>query len=130
MKKPQNRIKKKKLYLKFVDTWKKNSPEFSIPRCLETHISALDLERSFLNGSTTRISDKTLDTTMDLSEEFHERQLIVIPILAEFMSWRVFAARDFKGHLHASVPDVVVILHSSCQWIPGSTICDAILEGR
>lgn len=67
---------------------------------------------------------------MGFSKEFDEWQLIVCPVLSQFMCGRKFAARDLKRDFIASKPDVVVILHAAGQRIPSSTVGNSIVERR
>lgn len=119
-----------KAHLKFVDTGKKNSPEFSVLCGLEADIATLDLERCLFNRRSTLVWHETLNATMRLGKEFHKRQLIVSPVFLQFMCWRKFTAWNFESHFIASKPDVVVILHTARQRIPRSAVCNSILERR
>lgn len=56
-------------------------------------------------------------------------QLIILPVLLELVGRRKFAARNLQRYLHAAIPDVIVILHATCQRIPGRSIGDAVLKG-
>lgn len=56
--------------------------------------------------------------------------MIILPVLFEFVGGRELAAGYLQGDLHAAVPDVVVVLHSPGQGIPGGSVRNAVLEGR
>lgn len=122
--------KQKNVHLKFVDAGKKNSPELAVLCSLESDVATFNLKRSFFNGAARRIRNEALNTAMSFREEFHKRELIVGPVLFEFMCWWEFAARNFKRDLVATEPDVVVVLHSTGQRIPSCAISDSVLERR
>ena len=48
---------------------------------------------------------------MGFSQEAQEGLPVVLPELLELCGWRELAAGQLQGHLHAPVPDVVVVLN-------------------
>lgn len=67
---------------------------------------------------------------MCLGKKFDHRQLIVAPILFQLVCRWEFAAWNLQRHLIAAEPDIVVVLHSTGEWIPCCSICNAIWERR
>ena len=65
---------------------------------------------------------------VSLAQECEERLSVVLPELRQFSGGGELAAAQLQGDLHAAVPDVVVVLHASCQRIPGCSIGGPILK--
>lgn len=65
---------------------------------------------------------------MSFGKEFYHRQLIVCPVLLEFMGGWKFAAWYLESDFIASKPNVVVVLHASGKRIPCGSVGDSVLE--
>merc|ERR1719499_45854 len=111
-----------------VDARQKNSPELAFFRCLEPNITATDLHRSSLNGCKILVLDKAFHPPVGLAKEPQQGFAIVLPETLELSGRRELAAGKLESDLHAPVPDVVVVLHASCQWIPRCPICCPVLK--
>jgi hypothetical protein len=106
----------------FVHSRHQNPPELSVLGRLEAHVSGLHLEGSLLNRITVLVHDETVNAPVCFGEEFDQRHAVVLPILGEFVGGRIFTARDFQSDFHATVPDVIEVLHAAGQRIPLSPI--------
>ena len=73
---------------------------------------------------------KPFDSTVSFAHELQEWVSIVVPKLWQFSAGRELAAGQFQSDFHASVPNVVVILHSTCQGVPSCSIGRSITELR
>merc|ERR1712117_504608 len=113
-----------------VNSWQKNSPEFSFFCCLETNISSANLHGGSLNRCKVLVLDKALHPAVGLAKEPQQGLPVVLPETLKLGSGREFTAREPKSDLHAAVPDVVVVLHTPCQRIPCSAICRSVFKLR
>lgn len=66
---------------------------------------------------------------MCFAKVFDQSQLVILPILGQLACRWIFATTQFQSSFHTPVPDVVIILHASRQWVPCSSIGDATREG-
>lgn len=97
-------------HLQLVDAGQQDAPELTVARRLEADVAALDLQRGALDWRAGRIEHEALDAAVRLGEELDQRQLIVLPVLAQLVRRWEFAARHLQRYLHAAEPHVVVVL--------------------
>lgn len=102
-------------HFQLVDARQQNTPEFTVSRRLETDVTAFDLQSGPFDRSTRRIHHEALNAAMRFGQEFHQRQLIVLPVFAELVSRREFAAAHLERDLHAAEPYVVVVLERNVR---------------
>lgn len=112
----------------FVNAGQQNAPEFAVARRLESDVATLDLQRCSLDRRTSAVHHEALHAAMRFGQKLDERQLIVLPVLAQLVRRRELAARHLQSHFHAAEPDVVVVLHAASQRIPSGAVRDAIVE--
>lgn len=67
---------------------------------------------------------------MSFAQKLQKGIAIVIPKLGQFCGRGEFATGQLEGDLHASVPDVVIVLHATSQWIPRSSVGCSISKLR
>ena len=78
--------------------------------CLKADISAPDLHTGSLNGTKGFVLYKALHPSMGLPKEAEEGLPVVLPEGLQLLGWGELAAAQFQRHLHAAVPNVVVVL--------------------
>ena len=85
--------------------------------------------RSPLDGRAPFVLDEAPDSPVRLPDELEQRGPVVPPELLQLGRRRVLAAAQLQRHLHAAVPDVVVVLHPAGQRVPGGAVGGAVQEG-
>ena len=98
--------------------------------CLKSNISASYFHRGSLNRCEILVLYKALDTSVGLTQEGEEGLPVVLPELLQFRGRGELAAAELEGDLHGAVPDVVVVLHASCQRVPGRPVGCPVLKLR
>ena len=93
-------------------------------------MTAVYLHGSSFNRDSLFILDEALDAAVSLSQEEQHGGAVVVPELGKLLSRRKLAAGELEGDLHASVPDVVVVLHAAGQRVPCSAVGGAVAERR
>jgi hypothetical protein len=116
------------------DSWHEDAPELSVLGRVETNLASLDLERRLLDGVAVLVLDESVHATVRLGQELDQgllkkkiktrcksfcacsstHQSVLFPEFGQLLSRRVLAARHLNRHFHATVPDVVEVLHSTC----------------
>lgn len=114
----------------FVHARQQDAPVLSVFGRHEANVAALDLHRDPFQGDSIDVHHKALNTTMRLSQELDQGQLVVVPVFLQLMGWWVLAAGHLQRNLVTAVPYVVVVLHSTGQRIPVSAVGYSIFKGR
>ena len=65
---------------------------------------------------------------MHLFYIFDQRGFVIVPKERQLLLARIFTARQLQGNFKALGPDVVVILHSPLQWVPGVAVDNPVGE--
>ena len=109
-----------------------NKISSDISFCLHYQLFVYNIFFYLHGGSFNRLSsfifDKSFNPTMSLPQKLQEGVSIVIPELRQFCGRGEFAATEFQSDLHTSMPNVIVVLHTTSQRVPCCTICCAITE--
>jgi len=98
--------------LEDVTSWEEDPPELAVSRGFESNVAVAEFQADSFDGKAFFVVDETADAAVNFAEEAHERLAVLLPVPREIFGRGVLAARDLQSHFHASVPHVVVVLHS------------------
>lgn len=107
-------VTKNCFYLKFVHARQENPPEFSVFGGLKSYIPTLDLEGSLLHWVAVLIHNKSMDTSMNLSQEFDQglRKNEILSTPRNFYAWEYLWRAIHESNTYCAMLAGLFFLHS------------------